>query len=70
MQISDIPRVDRGAIWGRAEEIQRLNPHMSAAGAFHYAIREYEHGHIAGTHDSEKRLAEAARDHPDSLFRH
>lgn len=69
MLIDDIPRMDRGVIWGRATEIQRVNPHMESAAAMHYALREYESGRMAGTHDSEVKLAEAARNRSSSLFK-
>jgi hypothetical protein len=64
--LASIPRADRGAIWAAAEQIQRLQPSISAAVAFTMAIDGYEHGSSSST--AEQRIAQAVIDNPAAMF--
>lgn len=67
LAIEDIPRVDRGSIWGRAEEIQRHNPHMTAPAAMFRAMRDYEEG--VKITPAEAEMLKVLKDNPESMFR-
>jgi hypothetical protein len=64
--IAEIPRADRGSIWAAAEQIQRLEPNVSAAAAFEAALLGYKNG--AKTSSAELRIARAAADNPAGMF--
>jgi hypothetical protein len=68
VSIFEIPRVDRGAIWSRAEELQRLHPEIedSRAIAMAMAMNYYLAGSIAKT---DRAITEVARDRPGAMFR-
>jgi hypothetical protein len=65
MTIAEIPRVDRGPIWARAEELQRRSPAIGDVTAIAQAMNDYATGQI---HLSEPVIVEAARDHPERMF--
>lgn len=64
--IADIVRADRGAIWGRAEELQRRDPGLADAAALFGAVLDYEAGLV---HRAELRIIEAARTNPAGMFK-
>lgn len=65
--LADIPRIDRGMIWARAEEIQRINPHMTGPAVMFQALREYGDKQITASYD--EKLINTVRDNPESMFR-
>lgn len=66
MTIADIARADRGAIWNRAEELQRRDPGLLDCSALYQATLDYHDGLV---HASEPRIIEAARANPAGMFK-
>lgn len=68
ISIFAVPRVDRGLIWGRAEEYSRLHPEQSFATVLAHAAQDYDDG-LMGTTPLDDKLLDAIIDRPESLMK-
>lgn len=68
VSIFAVPRVDRGLIWGRAEEFSRLHPEQTFAEVLGHAAQDYDDG-LMGTTPLDNALLDVIIDHPESLMK-
>lgn len=68
ISIFAVPRVDRGLLWGRAEEFARLNPTLGLAEVLARAAQDYEAG-LMGTTPLDENLLDTIINRPESLMK-